>query len=162
MKTHIFSFLVLLVSSAAYAECVNVSGVFRAEDDTVRRIVQTECTSMTVQFGKITTANLVNWEKPILSVFLDGKSTCRFGACWTGSADKEHVEFTRDNTGITYDAQHGTCDFRTQSYAPIAAGGLVWRQDVLNCEDGFSGVLEKQLKPFQPAEFNFKNDSLGF
>ena len=129
--------------------CVNLTGLYQSDKVTAMRFTQNACISLKIDFGEIQQNGKIYWHKIPLRSLLNGSPTCNTFGCVTGSANNSSIELSRDKAWFTYDSQHGGCDYNHDTYSRNTQGNLVRKQNVYNCQDGYTGPIEITLIPIK-------------
>lgn len=142
----LFLVLVILAGDSAFADCIDVSGIFSSNEDSAVRLTQNSCLTLKIEFGTKRIDGTIDWYKIPIRASLDGRPVCSQFGCVVGRADSSKITLSRDKVWIIYDSIHGDCAYHQEEYViDVNPVDLVRRQNVFDCSDGFSGWIEKPL-----------------
>jgi hypothetical protein len=138
-------------SGSTDPSCPNISGVYQESFATFKKIIQSDCVTLKYQFGIPIPTSGIKWLEPAIELYLDGRTKCQSGTCYTGKAYPDRLHFTLDVPGSVKTAEHKRCQFVEQDYLNPTADSITRIIQATSCDDGYKGpvkiVMKKQTEP---------------
>lgn len=126
--------------NAAAPQCPDISGVYKVADDTVMKLEQVNCLTLTKSFGKIESDESITYNSHAFEYALNGTPLCdRRHRCQQAFRMSNGIDFRANYVGTLATPDHGDCSEHSYTLSKDAIGNLISDFSVFDCSDGFKG-----------------------
>ncbi len=128
------------------SSCPNISGVYQESFATYKKIIQADCVTLKYQFGIPVPTSGIKWLEPAIELYLDGRTKCQSGTCYTGKAYPDRLHFVLDVPGSVKTTDHKRCRFVEQDYLNPSSDSITRIIQATSCDDGYKGPVKIVMK----------------
>ena len=126
--------------SAAAPQCPDISGLYKVADNTVMKLEQVECLSLTKSYGTIESNGSITYNSHAFEYSLNGTPLCdRRHRCQQAFRMSDGIDFRANYVGTLTTSDHGDCSEHTYTLSKDSLGNLISTFSVFDCGDGFKG-----------------------
>ncbi len=135
----------LMISMQASASCPFLTGTYLTSDKSVIRLEQEDCARLAITRGERFEDGQIEFNEARTQVYglIPLRPYCWFNSCTEARVSSDSIIFTHNRSHPVNSGDHGLCSYQKHDYTKLSNGDLQVSYSVLECEDGYVGVLYK-------------------
>lgn len=137
----------LLLGVNSFADCIDISGIYRIGPNSFEKYIQHSCQKLEVFYGKQEESGSIDWGNRSNIFSLTEQRHCTvIQTCSTGKANAQELKVFLEKAHIHSDPEHGVCSFTASMYSRKQET-VIKILNLYDCDDGFSGERAIELLP---------------